>query len=279
MSVLAVQALLRLKYHPGFAAAPAIGSPGYALPRINETLVIPVEEASLPLLREHGIRVEGQAGEGSVIVMDAAMPQLDLLCRFDGHADCAAVLGLGEAFGGELVFAGPHGIVVSAGFGAAGPPSRISVTVDAFCAAYFGEGVTSVDSHWHIDGDQTTPGSLLVGDDALIAQGVRCRNYDGHAIVDIESLAVVNAPGRVILGPHCCLGEGVLIARALRIGAGSVIDHGSVVSADIPGCVAAGGVPARVLRERVTWDRRRKPSAEQIRAQIQAQIQAMLATG
>jgi hypothetical protein len=30
--------------------------------------------------------------------------------------------------------------------------------------------------------------------------------------------------------------------------------------------VAAGGVPARILRERVTWDRRRRPSSTEIRA-------------
>jgi acetyltransferase-like isoleucine patch superfamily enzyme len=54
----------------------------------------------------------------------------------------------------------------------------------------------------------------------------------------------------------------------VRIGAGSIVDPGSVVTEDLPDHVAAAGVPARVWREGVTWDRRRRPSAEQIRARF-----------
>jgi hypothetical protein len=266
MSALAVQALLRIKYHPAFSAGPAIGSPGYALPRIDQPLIIPVEEASRGLLQDRGITIDGPAGEGSVIVMDAEMPKLDLLCRFGGHADCTAILGLGEAFAGELAFAGPHGLMVSAGFARMGDPSRVAVVLDEYCAAYFGQGVTSADSRWQVEGEAASPCALMVGDDAMIAPGVWCRNYDSHAIIDIESLSVINAPGHVILGPHCWLGPNAGIGRAVRIGAGSIIDLGAVVISDIDACVAAGGVPAQVLREGVTWDRRRKPSADQIRA-------------
>jgi hypothetical protein len=268
MSALAVQALLRIKYHPAFAAGPAIGSPGYAMPRIDQPLIIPVEEASLGLLQDRGITIDGPGGEGSVIVMDAQMPKLDLVCRFGGHADCAAIFGLGQAFAGEVAFNGPHGLMVSAGFGRMGAPSRLAVILDEYCAAYFGQGVTSAGSQWQVEGDAASPCALMVGDDAMIAPGVWCRNYDSYAIIDIESLSVINAPGQVILGPHCCLGQNAGIGRPVRIGAGSIIDLGAVVVSDIEPCVAAGGVPARVLREGVTWDRRRKPSADQIRAVV-----------
>jgi acetyltransferase-like isoleucine patch superfamily enzyme len=270
MSALAVQALLRIKYHPAFATGPAIGGRGYAMPSIDQPLVIPVEEANLGRLRDHGITVNGPAGEGSVIVMDARMPKLDIVCRFGGHADCAAILGLGEVFAGEVVFTGPHGIFVSAGFGRMGAVSRLAVTVDAYCGAYLGQGVTSAGSRWQIEGDQSTPCALMVGDDAMIEADVWGRNFDSHAIIDIESLAVINAPGSVILGPHCWIGQNVRIARALRIGAGSIVDLGAIVTSDIGDYVAAGGAPAQLLREGVTWDRRRRPSADQIRAMLAA---------
>jgi acetyltransferase-like isoleucine patch superfamily enzyme len=270
MTALAVQALLRIKYHPAFATGPAIGGRGYAMPLIDQPLILPVDEANRAALADRGITLDGTGGDGSVIVMDARMPKLDVVCRFGGHADCAAILGLGEGFAGELVFAGPHGIFVSAGFGRMGAASRLAVTVDAYCGAYLGQGVTSADSRWQVEGDQSTPCALMVGDDAMIASDVCGRNFDSHAIIDIESLAVINAPGSVILGPHCWIGQNVRIARALRIGTGSIVDLGAIVTSDIGDYVAAGGAPAQVLREGVTWDRRRKPSAEQIRAVLDA---------
>jgi serine acetyltransferase len=260
MSALAVQALLRIRYHPAFATGPVIGGPGYAMPVIDEPLIIPVEAANHDRLRDHGITVDGPAGEGSIVVIDAQMPRLDILCRFGGHADCAAILGRGEAFAGEVVFTGPHGIFVSAGFGRMGAASRLAVTLDAHCGAYFGQGVTSDGSRWQVEGDRSTPCALMVGDDAMIEAEVQGRNFDSHAIIDIESLAVINAPGSVI--------QNVRIARALRIGAGSIVDLGAIVTSDIGDYVAAGGAPAQLLREGVTWDRRRRPSADQIRAML-----------
>jgi acetyltransferase-like isoleucine patch superfamily enzyme len=271
MSVLVLQALMHIKCHPAFAASPAIGGPGFAMPRIDEPRVIAVEEATLSQLSELGIRVEGAVGEGCVIILDAAMPTLELRCRFGGHADCAAIIGLGEGFSGTLTFTGPHGLFVSAGFGRMGDLSRIAVTIEACCAAYFGRSMTSVDSLWQVEGDETAPCAIVVGDDAMVARDVACSNYHGHALIDIDRLEVINNPGSVVLGPHCCLEEQARVLGTVQIGAGSIIGLGSVVTEDIPDRVAASGVPAVVLQEGVTWDRRRRPSA--------AEIRAMLATG
>ena len=206
MSGLVLQALMRIKCHPAFAAVPMIGGPGYAMPQIEQPIVIAVEEATLPHLLERGIRVEGSIGEGSIVIIDAAMPILDLRCRFDGHADCAAIIGLGESFAGSLSFTGPHGLFVSAGFGRMGGLSRIAVTLEALCAVYFGRGMTSVDSDWQVEGDDTAPGVIMVGDDAMVSRNVACRNHDGFAMIDLDRLEVIGAPGPMNLGPHCCLG-------------------------------------------------------------------------
>jgi len=265
MSFLVVQALLRIKYHPAFAARPVIGTPGFAMPQIDRPLIIAVEDGNLPRLHERGITIDGPVGEGSVIVMDEAMPKLDLVCRFAGHADCAAVLGLGDGFAGTLAFGGAHGLFVSAGFGTMGGLSRVSVTLGAFCSAYFGRGVTSVDSHWQVEGEEKAPCAILVGDDAMLADAIWCRNAAPHAIIDVESRSVINAPGHLILGPHCWVDRDVRIGGAVRIGAGSIIGLGAVVTEDLSGRVLACGAPARVLREAVTWDRRRMPTEDQIR--------------
>jgi len=265
-----VQVLLRIRYHPAFAGGAVIGGPGYSLPSLEEPLVFPVTAETLEPLLARGITVEGEVGAGSIIVIDAASPMLDLRCRFDGHADCAVILGYGNGFSGDLRFTGSHGLFVAAGFGWMEAPSRIAVTIDAACAMFFGLGVTSVDSQWRAEGDAALPRAIIVGDDAMIEQGFSARNYESHAMVDIATLAVVNEPGHVVIGPHCWLGQDARITRAARIGAGSLIASGAMVTADIPARVAAGGVPAVVLREGVTWDRDRKPTDERMRAIIAA---------
>lgn len=266
MTVLVLQALMRIRCHPALVAGPAIGSPGYTMPRIDRPLILAADAENVPLLRERGIVIEGAAGGACLIVMDAAMPKLDLTLRFHGHDDCAVILGLGESFGGSVDFNGPHGLFVSAGFGPSDDATRLAVTLDAACATYFGAGVTSIESAWQVEGDTVAPRAILVGDDAMVAKAVTCRNYDGQAMIDIETLTVVNGPGDVVLGPHCRLGEGARIANGARIGAGSIIAPGAIVTEDVPDYVLAGGAPARVLRAGVTWDRQRRPSTEEIRA-------------
>jgi maltose O-acetyltransferase len=45
------------------------------------------------------------------------------------------------------------------------------------------------------------------------------------------------------------IGSSVLILKGVKIGRGSVVASGSVVTRDIPPGVVAGGNPARVIKE------------------------------
>lgn len=53
----------------------------------------------------------------------------------------------------------------------------------------------------------------------------------------------------IIIEENVWLGARVVVLRGVRIGAGSVIAAGSVVTRDIPPRVVAAGVPAKVIRE------------------------------
>ncbi|HUS15986.1 MAG TPA: acyltransferase, partial [Chloroflexia bacterium] len=55
-------------------------------------------------------------------------------------------------------------------------------------------------------------------------------------------------PGRpIILEPHVWIGNRVIIQKGVRIGYGSVVAAGSVVTRSIPPMSIAAGVPARVI--------------------------------
>lgn len=58
--------------------------------------------------------------------------------------------------------------------------------------------------------------------------------------------------GDVVIGDHAWIGEDVIILSGVNIGIGAIVAAGSVVTKDVPaGCVAAG-VPAKVIRYRLS---------------------------
>ena len=93
-------------------------------------------------------------------------------------------------------------------------------------------------------GDDTVIGPdffLLAGDHRFDSPGVLYREHHGSGL---------NAP--VSIGCNVWIGARVLVLKGVRIGDGSVIGAGAIVTGDIPELSVATGAPARVVRERFT---------------------------
>ncbi|WP_226381827.1 acyltransferase [Falsiroseomonas ponticola] len=110
---------------------------------------------------------------------------------------------------------------------------------------------------------------LTIGAGCMISTGVELRTSDSHAILDIAGRCQVNPPADVAVGPHVWLGREVIVMKGVTIGRGSVIGARSVVTADVPAYALAAGVPARLLRQGVTWSRPAQPDAARIAARIE----------
>jgi acetyltransferase-like isoleucine patch superfamily enzyme len=78
---------------------------------------------------------------------------------------------------------------------------------------------------------------------------------DMHSIVSVETGERLNPGGSVMVGDHVWLGVGCRIMKAVRIGAGSVIGAGAIVTRDIPPNALAAGAPAEVTKTGITWTR------------------------
>ena len=87
---------------------------------------------------------------------------------------------------------------------------------------------------------------IYVGHRVNIAPGCTVIDNDFHGTDDRQAPAGC-AP--IVLEDDVWLGTGVTVLKGVRIGKGSVIAAGAVVTKDIPAGVLAGGVPARVLRQ------------------------------
>lgn len=89
-------------------------------------------------------------------------------------------------------------------------------------------------------------GGITIGNDVMVASHavITSLTHDTCAKVYRESL--IARP--VLIEDNVWIGAGSVILPGVRIGTGSVIGAGSVVTQDVPARTIVAGVPARALR-------------------------------
>jgi acetyltransferase-like isoleucine patch superfamily enzyme len=91
--------------------------------------------------------------------------------------------------------------------------------------------------------------AITIGHGVAISSGVTIRDSDNHAI---DGNTRVTAP--IVIGDHVWIGLNATILKGVRIGNGAVVAAGAVVTADVPENTLVGGVPAKVLKQGITWE-------------------------
>jgi len=92
---------------------------------------------------------------------------------------------------------------------------------------------------------------VSIGADVMIAQAVTIRDTDHAAFridVSMSKQGIVTKP--VVIEDDVWIGHGASILKGVRVGRGSIIGAGSVVTRDVPPYSIVGGVPARIIRAR-----------------------------
>lgn len=92
---------------------------------------------------------------------------------------------------------------------------------------------------------------IEIGNNVRIAGRALLAGYPGHPI-DAKARALGlpetdNQVGEIILENDVWLATGVSVMAGVRIGHGTIVAAGSVVTHDLPALVLAGGVPAKVI--------------------------------
>jgi acetyltransferase-like isoleucine patch superfamily enzyme len=98
--------------------------------------------------------------------------------------------------------------------------------------------------------------SVLVGSSCLFSSNIVLRTTDSHSILNDEGERI-NPDENVQVEDHVWLGRGVSVQKRSCIGHDSVVGSRALVSGEIPSNVVAGGVPATVIKEGVTWTNER----------------------
>ena len=89
--------------------------------------------------------------------------------------------------------------------------------------------------------------SVTIGRDCKIARDVIIMDTDQHALPDVGLLIEP-----VEIGDRVWIGARAIVLKGVRVGDGSVIAAGAVVTRDVPPNAIVAGVPARVIATRAS---------------------------
>lgn len=125
---------------------------------------------------------------------------------------------------------------------------------DENCKILIGQGTTIEGAHLGVAESGT---KIIIGKDCMLSGGIRITTTDAHSIIDLTSGERTNHAADVVLGSHIWLGQRVFVNKGVIIGANSIVASNSVVTKDVPANSIASGIPARVIRNNVSWERNR----------------------
>lgn len=97
--------------------------------------------------------------------------------------------------------------------------------------------------------DNRYPELLTIGEDVWICTGCILLTHSYASLMQRRQLGMVEQKANLVIEDGAFIGAGSIILPGVRIGRGSYIAAGSVVSSDVPAETMVGGNPARVLKK------------------------------
>lgn len=99
---------------------------------------------------------------------------------------------------------------------------------------------------------------IIIGNDCMLSHGIDIRNTDSHSLLN-EKGERINPSADICLGDHVWVGIRSTILKGVMIPSGCVVAAESMVTSSIKAHEHSllAGMPARVIKTDVFWDRKR----------------------
>ncbi len=125
---------------------------------------------------------------------------------------------------------------------------------DNGCSLTIGDNTSIEEAHIAL----TEPGSSIeIGKDCMLAYDIDIRCGDSHSIIDLSTGKRINYAKDIKINDHVWIAAHIQILKGVTVGSNSVIATGAVVTKDIPSNSIAAGVPAKVVKTNINWERQR----------------------
>lgn len=192
------------------------------------------------------VRIDDRGANNQVDAPSGFLETYDGTITFEGHHN-HVVIGHGSHCNGMSILCRSHGTIH------VGDHVRLETLHVYLLAA----SKLIVGEHTAFVGDASIAAhearDVTIGHNCLIAGGVSFTVSDMHSIVDVDTGERVNPPRPIQVGHRVWLGTKSTLLKGTTIGDGSIVAANSLVSGDVAANVLVGGIPAKVLRNRVTW--------------------------
>lgn len=92
--------------------------------------------------------------------------------------------------------------------------------------------------------------NIKIGENVMISREVVIRDSDSHQILDSNHRPTQS----IVIGNHVWIGMRAMILKGVTIGDDSIIAAGAIVTKDVPPRTLVAGIPAKVIKENITWE-------------------------
>jgi len=111
-------------------------------------------------------------------------------------------------------------------------------------------GASFINSHSQI----LSAKEINIGDGCVISRNCAIYDSDFHAILDSQNKPINNSQP-VNIGNHVWIGRSATILKGVTIGDGAIVAAGAVVNKDVPPYCMVAGVPAKIIKTDIKWQR------------------------
>ncbi len=101
---------------------------------------------------------------------------------------------------------------------------------------------------------------VSIGQDCMLSRNIVIDTSDFHSIISLKTNERINPPKSVSVSNHVWIGNGVYLGKGSKINDNCIIATRSVVSGkEFPSNVILGGIPAKIIKDEITWSREKLP--------------------
>lgn len=98
--------------------------------------------------------------------------------------------------------------------------------------------------------------SILIGEDCMFSNNIIVRTSDSHPIYNNTGKRINNAKS-VEIGKHVWIAPHATVMKGVHLGEGVICASNSVITKDIKKGSLVGGIPAKIIKENISWSRKK----------------------